>query len=135
MVHVVVPHVAENASLYLIRILLAVSFAVSSYNKAKNFKKFSKSNGVPVPVARVIALAEICAAGALITGILTQLAALGLMLLMLNTLCLHLFKWHSPYWAASGGWEYDLMLFALASVILLTGGGPGIYPWHVLTVR
>jgi putative oxidoreductase len=46
-----------------------------------------------------------------------------IMLLMLGTLRLHIFKWKSPYWAAQGGWEYDLMLFAMALVVVVQGGG------------
>jgi putative oxidoreductase len=59
----------------------------------------------------------------LILGILPQLAALGLMLLMLGTMRLHIFRWKSPYWASKGGWEYDLMLFTLSAVILVHGAG------------
>ena len=29
----------------------------------------------------------------------------------------------SPYWAASGGWEYDLMWFSMSLAIVVTGGG------------
>jgi putative oxidoreductase len=45
------------------------------------------------------------------------------MLLMLSTISLHILKWHSPYPASKGGWEYDLMLLTLASVLLVYGAG------------
>ena len=67
--------------------------------------------------------AEFAGAIGLITGVLGQFAALGLMLLMVGTLFLHVFVWKTKYWANKGGWEYDLMLFALCAVIVAFGVG------------
>jgi putative oxidoreductase len=100
-----------------------VCFIVSSRNKSRDIKKFAKRNGLPVTVAVFVMVAEMAGGPGLVLGLLTQLAALGIMLLMLGTIRLHIFKWKSPYWAAKGGREYDLMLFALASVILVHGAG------------
>lgn len=66
---------------------------------------------------------EFLSALAMILGIGAQYAAIAIMALMLGTMRLHIFKWKSPYWAASGGWEYDLMLFAFAFIILTFGAG------------
>ncbi|MEU6564873.1 DoxX family protein [Nocardia nova] len=74
-------------------------------------------------MAYVVATAEMLGAIGVILGVLTPVAAGGIMLLMLATMALHIVEWHSPYWASSGGWEYDLMLFTLAGLIAFFGAG------------
>lgn len=123
MITIVLPAIVASLSALLIRLIVGLAFIVSSKNKSKNIGRFAKNNGLPVPLAVVVMIAEMAGGIGLILGILPQLAALGLMLLMLGTIRLHIFTWKSPYWASKGGWEYDLMLFALASVILVHGAG------------
>ena len=113
----------QTILLVLVRVVLALSFAVSSYNKFRNMKGSAKKDGVPLPLAYVVAVAEICAAISMITGVLTVWAAYGVVLLMLGTMSLHIFKWRSPYWDNKGGWEYDLMLLLFAGVVALYGPG------------
>jgi len=121
MIHV--PDAARDASLLLVRLILAVTFIVSARNKRRDIRKFAHNNGLPVPAAYVVMTVEFTSAILLALGIAAQLAALAVMILMLGTIRLHIFKWKSPYWAAKGGWEYDLMLLALASVITFAGQG------------
>ena len=56
-------------------------------------------------------------------GVLTPLAASGILLIMCGSMFHHIVKWKSPYWAATGGWEYDLLWFTMCLVIITTGGG------------
>jgi CheY-like chemotaxis protein len=56
-------------------------------------------------------------------GIATQLGALAIMRVISGSMYHHIIKWKSPYCAASGGWEYDLMWFTMCLVIVVTGGG------------
>jgi len=123
MVEITVPALIADLSLLLIRLVVGFSFIVASRNKSKDIKKFARNNGMPVPVAMLVMTAEMATGLALIFGVFTQIAALAIMLLMIGTMRLHIFKWKSPYWAAKGGWEYDLMLFAMASIIFVFGGG------------
>jgi putative oxidoreductase len=123
MIHVTLPTIASDISLLIVRVVIGFSFIVASHNKSKNIRKFANKNGLPLTVAFLVMVAEMAAGVALILGLLSQLAALVIMSLMLGTMRLHIFKWKSPYWAARGGWEYDLMLFTLAFVIVVHGGG------------
>lgn len=123
MVEITVPALIADLSLLLIRLVVGFSFIVASRNKSRDIKKFARNNGMPVPVAMLVMTAEMATGLALIFGVFTQIAALAIMLLMIGTMRLHIFKWKSPYWAAKGGWEYDLMLFAMASIIFVFGGG------------
>lgn len=118
-----VPLTITGIVLLVVRLILAFTFFNEAYIKFKDIKKFSKNDGVPVPAAYLIATAELCAALGMLSGVLAQWAGIGLVLLMAGTICLHIFKWHSPYWAAKRGWEYDLLLLTLAAVIAVMGPG------------
>ena len=57
-------------------------------------------------------------------GVLTQLAALSLILVMLGAIQKKIFVWHTGFWGkSSDGWHYDLLLVAMNLVIATTGGG------------
>ncbi len=118
-----VPPIVISLTLLLIRIIIAISFFFSALNKAKNPRHSAKQNGIPLPLLVFIMCAEFAGAVGIITGVLGQFAAVGLMLLMVGTISLHVFVWKSKYWASEGGWEYDLMLFSLCAVIALFGVG------------
>jgi uncharacterized membrane protein YphA (DoxX/SURF4 family) len=64
-------------------------------------------------------------------GVAPQLGALAIMGVMTGSMYHHIVKWRSPYWAASGGWEYDLMWFTMCLVIAVTGGG-SIALWPIV---
>ena len=119
----VVPVIVQSAVLLLVRILLAVTFFAEARHKFKDIKAFAKQDGLPVPAAVFVAVAELCAALGMLSGVLAQWAGIGLVLLMLGTTSLHIFKWHSPYWANKHGWEYDVLMLTLAAVIAVFGPG------------
>ena len=60
-----------------------------------------------------------------IFGILAQLAAVGLTLIMLAAVRKKIFVWRTGFWRRSGtnGWSYDAMLVVMSLVIVTTGGG------------
>ena len=118
-----VPLIITDIVLLLVRIVLAITFFAEARFKFKDIKSFSKNDGLPIPAAYAVATAELCAALGMLSGVLAQWAGIGLVLLMLGTIGLHIFKWHSPYWANKGGWEYDLMLLVFAAVIAVEGPG------------
>ncbi len=123
MITFTVPIVIQGVVLLLVRVVLAVTFFSESKFKLKDIKAFSKNDGVPIPAAYLIAIAELAAALGMLSGVLAQWAGIGLVLLMCGTICLHIVKWHSPYWANKGGWEYDLLMLTLAAVIAVFGAG------------
>lgn len=119
------PTIVTSLVLLLVRVLLAIAFFSEARYKLKDIKAFSKNDGLPLPVAYFIAIAELCAALGMLTGVLAQWAGVGVVLLMFGTICLHVFKWHSPYWASKRGWEYDVIMLAFAAVI--AAYGPGLF--------
>lgn len=123
MIEITLPAATADISLLLLRLIVGFALVVAARNKSRDVHKFAKSNGLPYPLAAVVMITEMAAGSALLLGIYPQLAALAIMVLMTGTIRLHVFKWKSPYWAAKGGWEYDLMLFTMSLVILVWGGG------------
>ncbi|UVI34888.1 DoxX family protein [Brevibacterium spongiae] len=114
--------------LLLVRALLTVAFVREFLVKAKDIPRFAKADGLNVPTAWFVAVAELAAAVSFATGVLAQWAGIGVIVLMLITTCLHVFKWHSKYWASAGGPEYDLLLLVLSAVIVAFGTGPIAVP-------
>lgn len=123
-----VPSFIGAIVLLLVRALLTVAFVREFLVKAKDIPRFAKSDGLNVPTAWFVAIAELAAAVSFATGVLAQWAGLGVILLMLITTSLHVFKWHSKYRASAGGPEYDLLLLVLAAVITAFGAGPIAVP-------
>jgi putative oxidoreductase len=57
-------------------------------------------------------------------GVLAQVAALGLILIMLGAIQRKIFVWHTGFWGKHGdGWSYDLMMVVMNLVVVTTGGG------------
>lgn len=118
----------EAVPLLLVRLVVAIVFFVAVRNKLKDVPAFAEHNGLSVPIAWGLITAELAGAVGFALGMFTQVAALVIMGTMLGSMTFHIFRWKSPYWAASGGWEYDLMIFAMAAVVFTVGGG-GIELW------
>jgi uncharacterized membrane protein YphA (DoxX/SURF4 family) len=57
-------------------------------------------------------------------GVLTQWAALGLILVMMGSIYKKIAKWKTGFWGEeASGWHYDLLFVIMNLVILTTGGG------------
>ena len=69
--------------------------------------------------------AEVTRSLGVIFGVLTQLAAGGLILIILGAIQKKGFVWRTGFWGDSGtnGWSYDTMLIVMNLVIVTTGGG------------
>ena len=68
--------------------------------------------------------AEIAGGLGVAFGVLTQLAAIGLILIMLGAIQRKIFVWHTGFWGEkAAGWHYDLMLVLIDLVIACTNGG------------
>ena len=71
-----------------------------------------------------IGAAETAGGIAMVLGFLTQLAALGLGIVMLGAIWKKINEWHVPFTAMDKiGWEFDLMILAGCVVLLFMGGG------------
>jgi putative oxidoreductase len=69
--------------------------------------------------------AEVAGALGVISGVLAQLASVGLILIMGGAIGKKIFVWHTGFWGKSGtvGWSYDTVMIVMNLVIVTTGGG------------
>ena len=71
-----------------------------------------------------LGIAELAGGLGVAAGVLTQLAAFGLILIMLGAIYMKIFAWHTGFWGEkASGWHYDLMFISMSLVILFTDGG------------
>jgi putative oxidoreductase len=116
-------HLTDYGLLFL-RVMAGLVYASSGYNDLKNPEARSKSVGLPKSFTLFLAVAEIAGGLGIILGVLQQLAAIGLMLIMLGAIQKKIFVWKTGFWGEDGlGWSYDLTLVSMLLVILFTNGG------------
>lgn len=114
-------HFADFA-LLLLRLMVASVFFASGVNHLKDPEGRSKSIEMSKGFTIFLGISEVCGSLGVAVGVLTQLAAIGLVLIMLGAIQKKIFAWHIKFWATNG-WHYDLMLIVMNLVIVCTGGG------------
>src|SRR6266705_449029 len=114
----------SDVGLLLLRLMVAVVFLDSGWNHLKNPAERSKSIGASTGFTVFLGTAEVLGSLGVALGALIQLAAIGLILIMLGAIQKKIFVWKTGFWGKGGyGWHYDLMLLVMNLVILVTGGG------------
>ena len=113
-----------DLSLLLLRLMVAAVFVTSGLSHVRDPQGRAKSIGMSVGFTVFLGVAEIMGGLGVAFGVLTQLAAIGLILLMLGGIQKKIFVWHTGFWGEkNSGWHYDLMLLLMNIVIVCTGGG------------
>ena len=114
-----------DAALLLLRIMVGIVFMTSGWKHLKDPQGRSKDIGMSKAFTIFLGAAELAGSLGVIFGVLAQLAALGLILLMLGAIQKKIFVWRTGFWGKSGtnGWSYDVMLVVMNLVIVTTGGG------------
>jgi putative oxidoreductase len=117
-------HQLSDAALLLMRLLVGLVFITSGWSHVKDPVTRGNSIGISPGITRFLGLAELAGGLGVAFGVLTQLAALGLILVMLGAIQKKIFVWHTGFWGKhSDGWHYDLLFVAMNLVIATTGGG------------
>jgi putative oxidoreductase len=110
--------------LLFLRVMVGATYIDSGYDDLKDLGARSKSIGMSKSLTTLLAVAELAGGAALILGVLQQLAAIGLILVMLGAIQKKIFVWKTGFWGKDGlGWYYDLTLISILLVILFTDGG------------
>lgn len=114
----------SDVGLLLLRLIVAVVFLDSGRSHLKNPAQAAQGIGASTGFTVFLGSAEVLGGLGVALGILTQLAAMGLILLMLGAIQKKIFVWKIGFWGGRAyGWHYDLMLLVMNLVIVLTGGG------------
>jgi putative oxidoreductase len=110
--------------LLLLRLMIAAIFMQSGWSHATKSATRSKDIGMSQGFTIFLGSAELAGGLGIAFGVLTQLAAIGLILISLGAIQKQIFVWHVAFWGEKTyGWHYDLMMIVMSLVILFTNGG------------
>jgi putative oxidoreductase len=119
----------SDVALLLMRCIIAAVFFSSGWSTAANPVARGKQNGMSPGLARFVGIAEVAGALGVLTGVLGQLAAMGLIIIMLGAIKKKILDWHTGFWGTeSQGWHYDLVFVIMNLVVITTGGGLYVLP-------
>jgi putative oxidoreductase len=98
------------------------------YGFGGTFQWMTATLGFPSPLAALAIVVELLAPFALLAGLGGRLAALGLVGLMAGAISTHagsgfFMNWFGQLKAGSEGFEYHLVVIALAAVVVIAGSG------------
>jgi putative oxidoreductase len=110
--------------LLFLRVMVGAIFIGSGWDDLKDPAGRSKNLGLPKGFTIFLAVAEVAGGAGVILGILQQLAALGLVVIMLGALQKKIFVWKTGFWGKGHpGWYYELTIMSMLLVVLFTDGG------------
>ena len=114
-----------DLSLFLLRAMVGVVFVTGGWKHLQNPKARSKDIEMSEVFTIFLGAAEVAGGLGLIVGVCAQLAAMGLIFILLGAIQKKVFVWHTGFWGKTGtnGWSYDPMLAVINFVIATTGGG------------
>ncbi len=113
-----------DLGLLLLRLMVGLVFLTSGYSHLKNPEERAKSIGMSKAFTVFLGMAEVAGGLGVAAGVLTQIAAFGLILIMLGAIEKKIFAWHTGFWGEKTyGWHYDLMFVLINLLIAFTDGG------------
>jgi putative oxidoreductase len=113
-----------DLGILLLRLMVGLIFITSGYNHLKDPVSRGKSIGMSKGFTIFLGAGEVSGALGVAAGVLTQLAAIGLILIMLGAVHKKIFVWKTGFWGEKeSGWHYDLMIILMNLLILSTDGG------------
>jgi putative oxidoreductase len=121
------PQLAQftDVALLLLRLMIGAVFITSGYEHLKDPEARSKSIGMSKGFTIFLGVAELAGGLGVVSGVFAQLAAIGLILVMLGALGKKILVWHTGFWGKDGtnGWSYETTMIVMNLVIVTTGGG------------
>ena len=118
-------HHFNDVALLVLRIGLGAVFLRHGLGKRKLWS-MQPSAQLPAGMLRnlrILSIAEPAGGLGVLVGFLTQLAALGLVIVMLGALQFLITKVHRKFTGDNGGWEFEFMLLIVALALAILGGG------------
>jgi putative oxidoreductase len=113
-----------DLGILLLRLMVALTFITSGYTHLKDPEARAKSIEMSKGFTIFLGITEVAGGLGVAAGVLTQLAAFGLFLIMLGVIQKKIFSWHTGFWGEKTyGLHYDLMFILMNLVIAFTNGG------------
>ncbi|MBK9421664.1 MAG: DoxX family protein [Flavobacteriales bacterium] len=111
-------------ALLVLRAVTGIVFFSSGKSDLQKPEERGKSLGFSSGATRLLGAMEVIAAISIVLGIFAQVGAAIIMVVTLGAMHRKIFVWHKHFYEKEAyGWHYDLLFFAIAFVILCTGGG------------
>ncbi len=120
------PQLAQftDLGIFLLRLMVAAIFITSGWSHVTKSQERSQSIGMSQGFTIFLGVGELAGGLGVAFGVLTQLAAIGLILIMLGAIQKKIFVWHIGFWGEKTyGWHYELIMIVMNLVILFTDGG------------
>jgi len=120
------PQLARFTELGLLfmRLMIGLVFVTSGWSHVSTPEERSKSIGMSKAFTVFLGIAELAGGLGVALGALTQLAAIGLIAVMLGAIYKKIVVWHTGFWGEKTyGWHYDLIFIIMNLVVLFTDGG------------
>jgi len=113
-----------DLALLLMRLMVGLVFVTSGYSHLKKPAERAKSIEMSIGFTIFLGAVELAGGLGVAVGVLTQLAAIGLILVMFGAIAKKAFAWHTGFWGEkASGWHYDLLFVLTNLVIACTDGG------------
>ncbi|HZU34766.1 MAG TPA: DoxX family protein [Gemmataceae bacterium] len=127
---------AASLGLLALRIVVGAAFIQHGWGKIQHPTDWQQLGGMPnpdvAPLQVLAALAEFGGGIALVLGLLTPLAALGILVTMLVAIFKVLPPWRVPFVNDPGKPSYELNLVYVACTLVLMLAGPGRFSLDAL---
>ena len=105
-----------------IRAVMGATFLVHSLKKFDpSWQEWLVQIGIPPELQLPIALAEFIGGILLIVGVLTRITGAIFSVILLGAI-FHI-RWENGFFISQGGWEWDLLMLAVALGIIVVGPG------------
>jgi putative oxidoreductase len=121
------PQLAQfnDVALLLLRLMIGIIFVASGWKHLQDPQARSKDIGMSKSFTIFLGAAELAGGLGVLFGVLSQLAAIGLILIMFGAIQRKMFVLRTGFWGKSGtnGWNYDVIMVVMNLVIVTTGGG------------
>lgn len=113
-----------DLGILLLRLMVGLVFVTSGWGHVSKPEERSKSIGMSKGFTIFLGTAELAGGLGVAFGVFPQLAAIGLILVMLGAIQKKIFVWHTGFWGEKAyGWHYDLIFVLINLLILFTAGG------------
>jgi uncharacterized membrane protein YphA (DoxX/SURF4 family) len=110
----------SDISFLALRLVVAGIFMYHALPKLKGSTMMAQAMGMPAAMIFMLGGIELLSS----LGLIIQLAAFLLAMVMVGAIYFKIRKWHVPFGAMDKtGWEFDLILLAANIIIIVNGGG------------
>jgi putative oxidoreductase len=112
-----------DLALMALRVALFLVFVYEGWTKLVDLKEYAKKMPGGLPMTFATGVGEFFGSIGVLTGILAQLAAWVLVLLMVGSIIFSL-KWKTPFHTSKqAGWDFNFLLLIMALALALLGPG------------